>query len=123
MDACVPRRVVMYRKFIIALRHVDACSRFGQWLDASTQWSAMNAAFHAIEEEEEKTKIPIRTAAEARQLRLEKLAQPKLPDAPPPPPKPVSADTRRAPTLGVNLANGIEAQGAVREDAAAALNG
>jgi hypothetical protein len=105
MEACDPRRVVMYRKFVLALRREDVCSRFGQWLDAFPQWSAMNAAFQAIEEDEEQNKIPIRTAAEARQLRLEKLAQPKLPDAPPPPPKPVSADTRRAPGLGVSLAD------------------
>jgi hypothetical protein len=69
----------------------------------------VEAVFQAVEEEEEKNKIPIRTAAEARQLRFEKLAQPKLPDAPPPPPKPVSADTRRAPSLGVSLADCTEA--------------
>jgi hypothetical protein len=93
MDACKPKSVVMYRKFVLALRRADPCSCFGQWLGASAEWSAMNAAFQAIEDEEEANKIPIRTATEARQLRLEKLSQPKLPDAPPPPPKPVSAMT------------------------------
>jgi len=107
IEACDPKRVVMYRKFILALRRADDGSPFGQWLEASEQWSAVDAILQAIEEEEEKNKIPIRTAAEARQLRFEKLAQPRLPDAPPPPPKPVSADTRRAPGLGVSLADHV----------------
>merc|ERR1719321_606216 len=63
IEACDPKRVVMYRKFILALRRADDGSPFGQWLEASEQWSAVDAILQAIEEEEEKNKIPIRTAA------------------------------------------------------------